>query len=180
MNRDRRLSVLATAITLSLVATGAQAAGKIDLQQRNIAQLKQQYQSVAATRGIAAMSHTRHEQFIGTDANSRLLMKAKSEDHGVRNFRYDQTFRGIPVFGEGIVVSETSAGNVRKLFGNMISGLERDIASTTPRITWGAALATGKQGHLGSRISAYRTENEKSDLVVFVDNNGRGHLAYAV
>ncbi|MEO6228066.1 MAG: M4 family metallopeptidase [Thermomonas sp.] len=180
MNFDRQFNVLATAIALSLVATGAQAAGKIDLQQRNIAKLKQQYQSVAATRGVAAMAHTRHEQFIGTDANSRLLMKATSEDHGVRNFRYDQTFRGIPVFGEGIVVSETSAGNIRKLFGNLVSGLEQDIASTTPRITRGTALATGKQGRLGSRISAYRTENEKSELVVFVDDNGRGHLAYAV
>ncbi|MFS8136778.1 MAG: M4 family metallopeptidase [Thermomonas sp.] len=145
-----------------------------------MSQLKQQYQSVAASRGIAAMVHTRHEQFIGTDANSLLLMRRISADHGVRNYRYDQSFRGIPVFGEGIVVSEDLNGNVRTLFGNMISGLEQDIASTTPRITRGAALAAGKQGSLGSRISAYRTENEKSDLVVFVDDNGRGHLAYSV
>ena len=108
-------------------------------------------------------------------------MKSKREDHGVRNYRYDQTFRGIPVFGEGVVVSEDSAGNVRTLFGNMISGLDRDIASTKPRLSRGAAL-DGRQAEAGldSRMSAYRTENEKSDLVVFVDDNGRGHLAYAV
>ena len=180
MNLDTRFSALATAITLSLVATGAQAAGKIDLQAQDMIQLKQQYQAVAANRGIAAMAHTRHEQFIGADANSRLLMKSKREDHGVRNYRYDQTFRGIPVFGEGVVVSEDGAGNVRKLFGNMISGLDQDIASTKPQLSSGAALAAGKIGHLGSRLSAYRTENEKSDLVVFVDDNGHGHLAYAV
>ena len=180
MNFDTRFSALATAITLSLVATGAQAAGKIDLHKQNLVQLKQQYQAVAANRGIAAMAHTRHEQFIGADAHSRLLMKAKREDHGVRNYRYDQTFRGIPVFGEGVVVSEDTAGNVRKLFGNMVGGLDQDIASTTPKISRAAALAAGKQGHLGSRMSAYRTENEKSDLVVFVDDNGHGHLAYAV
>ncbi|MDI1254432.1 pre-peptidase C-terminal domain-containing protein [Thermomonas sp.] len=175
-----RFSALATAITLSLVATGAQAASRSDLNQKNIAQLKQQYQSIAANHGIAPMAHSRHEQFISADANSRLLMKAKSEDHGVRNYRYDQTFRGIPVFGEGIVVSEDGAGNVRKLFGNMVGGLDQDIASTTPKITRGAALAAGKSSHLGSRLSAYRTENEKSDLVVFVDDKGQGHLAYAV
>lgn len=175
-----RFSALATAITLSLVATGAQAASRSDLHTKDFAQLKQQYQGIAANRGIAPMAHTRHEQFIGTDANSRLLMKAKSEDRGVRNYRYDQTFRGIPVFGEGIVVSEDGAGNVRKLFGNMVGGLDQDIVSTTPRITRGAALAAGKSSHLGGRISAYRTENEKSDLVVFVDDYSRGHLAYAV
>ncbi len=180
MNLDRRFTALATAITLTLIATGAQAAGKLDLQKRDIAQLKQQYQAVAANRGVAAMAHSRHEQFIGTDASSRLLMKAKHDDHGVHNYRYDQTFRGIPVFGEGIVVSEDGAGNVRKLFGNMVGGLDQDIVSTTPKITSAAALAAGKSGHLGSRLSAYRTENEKSDLVVFVDESGRGHLVYAV
>ena len=57
------------------------------------------------------MAHSRHEQFIGADADSRLLMKAKRADHGVRNYRYTQTWRGIPVFGEGVVVSEDDAGN---------------------------------------------------------------------
>jgi Zn-dependent metalloprotease len=180
VNFDRRFSALATAIALSLVATGAQAASKIDLHQRNVAQLKQQYQAVAATRGLAAMTHTRHEQFIGADANSRLVMKRNVADHGVRNYRYDQTFRGIPVFGEGVVVSEDHAGNVRRLFGNLIGGLDQDITSITPKVTSGSALAFGKRVHLGSRLSAYRTENEKSDLVVFVDDNGHGHLAYAV
>ena len=58
MNLDTRFSALATAITLSLVATGAQAAGKLDLQAQDMIQLKQQYQSIAANRGIAAMAHS--------------------------------------------------------------------------------------------------------------------------
>jgi pseudolysin/vibriolysin len=180
VNFDTRFSALAAAITLSLVATGAQAAGKIDLQKRNIAQLKQQYQSVAASHGIAAMTHTRHEQFIGADANSRLLMKRNSASHGVRNYRYDQTFRGIPVFGEGIVVSEDGAGNVRKLFGNMVSGLDQDIASVKPALSKAQGLLVGKRASLGKRLSGMRTENESSNLVIFVDDAGKGHLAYAV
>lgn len=175
-----RLSALATAITLSLVATGAHAAGKLDLNKRDIAQLKQQYQSVASTRGIAPMAHARHAQFIGADANSRLLMKRNSESRGVRNYRYDQTFRGIPVFGEGIVVSEDGAGNVRNLFGNMVGGLDQDIASVTPRLSKAQGLLEGKRAGLGNRFSGMLTSNESSDLVIFVDDAGRGHLAYAV
>ncbi len=175
-----RLSALATAIALSLVATGAQAAGKIDLHKQDVTQLKQQYQSVAASRGIAPMAHSRHEQFIGTDTNTRLLMKRSRASNGVRNYRYDQTFRGVPLFGEGIVVSEDGAGNVRKLFGNMVAGLDQDIASVKPGLSKMQGLVAGKRAGLGNRLSGMLTENESTELVIFIDDAGRGHLAYAV
>ena len=164
MNTDRRFSVLATAIALTLVATGAQAAGKTDLQKRDITQLKQQYQAVAANRGVAPMAHSRHAQFMGADATSRLLMKVKREDRGVRNYRYDQTFRGIPIFGEGVVVSEDASGNVRKLFGNMVSGLDQDIVSVKPRLSKAQGLLAGKRAGLGNRLSGMLTENESRSL----------------
>ena len=172
--------MLATAITLSLVATGAQAAGKVDLHKRDIAQLKQQYQSTVATRGVANMAHARHAQFMRADASSTLLMRAQRADHGVRNYRYDQTWRGIPIFGEGVVVSEDGAGNVRTMFGNLFSGLDQDIASTTPKMGKAAALVAGKRAGLGNSISGMLVENESVELMVFIDDAGRGHLAYVV
>jgi len=172
--------MLATAIALSLVATGAQAAGKVDLHKRDIAQLKQQYQSTVAARGVANMAHSRHAQFMGADASSTLLMRAQRADHGVRNYRYDQTWRGIPIFGEGVVVSEDGAGNVRTMFGNLFSGLDQDIVSTTPSLSKAAALVAGKRAGLGNRISGMLIENESVELKVFIDEAGRGHLAYVV
>ena len=172
--------MLATAIALSLVATGAQAAGKVDLHKRDIAQLKQQYQSQVAARGVAKMAHARHAQFMRADGDSTLLMRAQRADYGVRNYRYDQTFRGIPIFGEGVVVSEDGAGNVRTMFGNLYSGLDQDIASTTPRLSKAAALVAGKRAGLGDRISGMLVENESADLRVYIDESGRGHLAYVV
>lgn len=178
---QRRLSSLAAAIALSLIATGAQAAGKVDLHKQNLNQLKQQYNvAIAAKGGAAAMAHARHAQFMGADAESRLLMKAQRADHGVRNYRYAQTFRGIPVFGEGVVVSEDGAGNVRAMFGNLITGLERDIASTTPKLNKAAALVAGKRAGLGNSVSGMLTSNEKSNLVIYIDDAGRGHLAYHI
>ncbi|HWS79113.1 MAG TPA: M4 family metallopeptidase, partial [Thermomonas sp.] len=178
---QRRLNSLAAAIALSLVATGAQAADRMDLQKQNLNQLKQQYNAVVAAKGgAAAMAHSRHAQFLAADANTHLLMKTRREDLGVRNYRYQQSFRGIPVFGEGVVVSEDGAGNVRALFGNMISGLERDIPSVAPKLTKAQALVAGKRAGLGNRVSGMLTENESSELVVFIDDAGRGHLAYAV
>jgi Zn-dependent metalloprotease len=178
---QRRIHALAAAIVLSLAATGANAASRSDLNKQDIAQLKQQYRALVAARGGAAtMAHSRHEQLIGADSDSRLLMRSRRSDHGATNFRYEQTWRGIPIFGEGVVVSEDVAGNARGLFGTLVSGLDNDIASTRPAMTRQNALAAGKRLHLGNRLSSYRTENEKSDLVVFIDDSGRGHLAYAV
>ena len=172
--------MLATAIALSLVATGAQAAGKVDLHKRDIAQLKQQYQSRIATQGVADMAHRRHSQFMGAGADTTLLMRRQRADHGVRNYRYDQTWRGIPIFGEGVVVSEDGAGNVRTMFGNLYSGLDQDIASPTPKLGKAAALVAGKRAGLGNRISGMLVENESVELMVFIDEAGRGHLAYVV
>ncbi|WP_374608524.1 M4 family metallopeptidase [Thermomonas sp.] len=172
--------MLATAIALSLVATGAQAAGKVDLQKRDVAQLKQQYQSRIATQGVADMAHRRHAQFMAAGADTTLLMRKQRADRGVRNYRYDQVWRGIPILGQDVVVSEDGAGNVRTMFGNLISGLDQDIASTTPRLGKAAALVAGKRAGLGNSIAGMLTQRETTDLVVFIDDTGRGHLAYKV
>lgn len=180
MNRFRTTNLLGTAILFALAASGAHAAQRADLHQRNITQLRQQYQSLTATQGVASMANRRHAQFIRPGADSTLLMRATRQDRGVRNYRYDQAWRGIPVFGQGVVVSEDRDGNVRTMFGNLVSGLEADIASTTPKFGKAAALVAGKRLALGQGIAGMLTENESSELVVFVDDNGRGHLAYAV
>ncbi|SHF36523.1 M4 family metallopeptidase [Thermomonas hydrothermalis] len=175
-----RTHLLGTAIALALAAGSATAADRIDLHQQNVGQLRQQYQALTAGKGVATMVHRQHEQFLGLNADNTLLMKNAIADHGVRNYRYDQAWRGIPIFGQGIVVSEDGAGNVRTLFGTKVSGIERDIASTTPKLTKAEALAAGKRIALGNALSAMQTRNEKSDLVIFVDDAGKAHLAYAV
>ncbi len=180
MNRFRTTNLLGTAILFALAASGANAAQRADLHQRNVNQLRQQYQSLTATQGVAPMANRRHAQFMRTDANSTLLMRATRQDRGVRNYRYDQAWRGIPVFGQGVAVSEDRNGNVRTMFGNLVSGLEADIASTTPKFGKAAALVTAKRIALGNGIAGMLARGERADLVVFVDDAGHGHLAYAV
>jgi Zn-dependent metalloprotease len=180
VNRFRRNSLLSTAILLSLSAVGAQAATRSDLQQRDVTQLRQQYQSLTAAKGVAGTVHARHEQFMGADANNTLLMRSTLQDRGVRNYRYDQAWRGIPIYGQGVAVSEDAAGNVNSMFGNYVSGLERDILSTKPKFNQAEALVAGKRAALGNGIAGMQSRNEKSDLVIFIDDAGKGHLAYAV
>ncbi|HOC11364.1 M4 family metallopeptidase [Thermomonas sp.] len=183
MNRFCSLNTLAAAIALSLTAAGAQAATRTDLQQRDLAQMRQQYQSLLASQGQVGseMANRRHAALIGAGGSTHLLMRVNRQvENGERNYRYDQTWRGIPIFGENLVVAEDAQGNVRTMFGNLISGLDQDIVSTRPAITAAQALVAGKRAGLGNGIAGMLTSNESSDVVVFIDDAGVGHLAYKV
>ena len=176
VNRSTTTNLLGTAIVLALAASGAQAATRADLHQRNVNQLRQQYQSLTATQGVATMANRRHAQFMRADADSTLLMRAARSDRGVRNYRYDQAWRGIPIFGQGVVVSEDGTGKVRTMFGNLVSGLAADIPSTQPRFGKAAALVAAKRVALGNGVAGMLTRDEKPDTLIFIDDAGRGHL----
>lgn len=183
MNRSRTIKVLSAAIALSLVAAGAQAATRADLHQRDMNQARQQYQSFVASHGQTAvnLANRRHAAFMGASTSTNLMMRASRRlDNGVRNYRYDQTWRGIPIFGENLVVSEDRQGNVRSMFGNLVSGLDQDITNTRPSINAAQALVAGKRAGLGNSIAGMMTRNESSEVVVFIDDAGVGHLAYKV
>ena len=176
-----RPRALAVAVTLACIAPAAMAAGRQDMHQANLAQLQAHYSSLVAAKGVPSMAHSRHEQLIGADADTRLVLLSRNTDHGVRNTRYQQTFRGIPVFGESIVVSEdATSGKLRTLFGRQVTGLSAEIADAPSKLFKGQALAIAKQAALGSRLGAMATRNEKSDLMIYVDDAGHAHKAYVV
>ena len=180
MNRNLNRQALVVATTLALFAGGAAAANRVDLHQQDLAGLKQQYKSATARNGVAAMAHSRHAQLLQLDGESRLVLKKRNSDFGVRNSRYQQTFRGVPVFGESVIVSEDASGNVRALFGRKATGLASDIRSVRPGLGKAQALAIGKRAALGSSLASRTVQNEKSDLTIFVDEAGKAHLAYVV
>ena len=179
MNRYQHLNVLAVATALALVSTGASAAGRADLHREDVAKINQNNVAIAKA-GVADMAHTRHEQALGLDADSRLFLLDRKTDLGVRNHRYQQTFRGLPIFGEHVVVNEDESGNIRTLFGQKVTGLASDIPAGKPRLNSNSALLIAKSAGLGNRVGFMRTAAEKSELMIYVDDSGRAHKAYVV
>jgi vibriolysin len=179
VNRYRHFNVLATATALALFATGASAAGRTDLHREDLARVKQSNAAIAAS-GAADTVHTRHEQALGLDSESRLFLLDRKTSNGVRNHRYQQTFRGMPIFGEHVVVNEDANGNVRTLFGQKVTGLASDISQSRPRLSSSRALAIGKSAGLGNRIGFMRTSAEKSQLMIHIDDKGQARKAYVV
>nr|WP_255595725.1 M4 family metallopeptidase [Lysobacter sp. BMK333-48F3] len=107
-------------------------------------------------------------------------LKSSQDGNGARNYRYQQTFRGVPVFGEHVVVSEDAQGNVRTLFGRSVEGLAAELPATAPKLSSAQALSVAKSAVLGKRASALQTRNESSRQMIYIDDNGRAHMAYVV
>jgi vibriolysin len=172
-------TALASAIALIVAAGNAAAADRSDLHRENLVRIKQANAAISAS-GVARTVHSRHAEAISLDAESHLVLLDRSTSLGVRNHRYQQTFRGLPIFGEQVIVNEDSAGNVRSLFGQKVSGLAAEIPAGKPRLSAANALRLGKAAGLGNRIGFMRSSDESSQLMIYVDDNGRAQRAYVV
>lgn len=179
-NGSLRLLALSP-LALGLAMASAQAANRVDLSQRNLAQLKQSYDAKVAQQGVADMAHARHAQLIGLDGDSRLVLQKRNSDFGKRNTRYQQTFRGIPIYGENVVVSENAqTGEVEALFGREVTGLAAELPDRAPKLSASQALALGKRAALGAGVLGRVISNESSEQAIYVDDAGRARMAYVV
>jgi vibriolysin len=172
---QHRPSSLAIATSLFLAAGTASAASRVDLHLQDVGAIRQQSAGLAVAGGPAG-----HARALGLDADSGLLLLDRVSDRGVRNHRYQQTFRGIPIFGEHVIVNEDANGELRALFGRKVTGLERDIQDVTPRLSAAQALDVARGAGLGNRVGAMLLSDEKSPLMIFIDDEGRAHKAYVV
>ncbi|MGO1000341.1 M4 family metallopeptidase [Lysobacter sp. CA196] len=183
MNRNvsPTLHALSIAMSFALISGAAGAAQRVDLHQKDVAQLNKQYQAAVAKSGAAAKANVRHAELIALDSNSGLtVLKSSQDDNGNRNYRYQQSFRGVPIFGEHVVVSEDASGNVSTLFGRSVEGLAAELPATAPKLSQAQALSVAKSAGLGKRVGALQTRNESSRQMIYIDDNGRAHMAYVV
>jgi Zn-dependent metalloprotease len=172
-------NALAAATALALATGTAAAASRTDLHRENLAAVKSANASIAAADAGGTV-HSRHAQALGLDRESRLLLLDRKTDRGVRNHRYRQTFRGLPVFGEHVVVNEDASGNIRTLFGQKVAGLAAEIPNGAVRINKQRALRIAKSVGLGNDIGFMRTDKEKADLMIYIGDHGRAYRAYVV
>gem|GEM_PF-711275 len=176
-SRPLRTTPLSIAAALCLSTGTASAASRVDLHLQDLGAIRQQSAALAAS---ADREHERHALALGLDADSRLHLLDRVSDRNGRTLRYQQTFRGLPIFGEHVVVSEDAKGELRVLFGRKVSGLELEIPDGPPRISAAKALDIAKGAGLGTRVAIMLSSNEKTELMIYVDDEGRAHRSYVV
>ena len=177
--RSHRLLALSP-LAFALLCANAAAVERIDLHRTDLDALNRQYQAAVGRAGAAALPAQRHAELLGLDADASLVkLKEKFDRNGTRHYRYQQTYRGLPIFGHQVAVSERS-GEVRSVFGWQVEGLARELPSVTPSLSSSQALTLGKHYGMGERTLVMQTEREQSTLSVYVDESDRAHLAYVV
>ena len=171
-----------TPLALALAAVSAQAATRVNLQKQDVAAINSQYAQASTAIGVSKQANLRHAEMLDLGSDSALsVVSARQVENGARNYRYEQTWNGIPVYGEQIVVSEDANGQVRAMFGRKVVGLEGELPATiAPKLTSAQALSTAKRATLGNRLLAMQVEREESRQMIYVDDNDRAHLAYVV
>ncbi|MFC3552052.1 M4 family metallopeptidase [Lysobacter cavernae] len=176
-----RLLVALSPLALAVTLVPAQAATRVDLHQQDVAQLNRQYRAASAAVGTPTVARDRHAELLAMEPESRLTeLKSRRSSNGVRNYRYQQTFRDVPIFGEQVVVSEDANGTVRALFGQLVNDLAAELPATAPRLAQAQALSIAKRAGLGSRAGTMATRDESTRQMIYIDDAGRAHMAYVV
>ncbi len=168
-------------LILCVMAASASAATRSDLHEQDVGRLNSNYSAATRSIGLAISSSERHAELLNLDSDSTLQVLTTSKDaDGTTHYRYQQMFRGIPVWGEHVVVSDDARGNAKTLFGRAVGGLASEIPMRAPLISSSSALNIAKGAALGLQVASMRTENESSRQMIFVDDNDRAHLSYVV
>ena len=107
LNRSAVRLVSLSPLALAVALGSASAAVRSDLHEQSVALINSQYKLAVAATGRPAQANVRHAELIDLDPESSLdLLSSVRDANGTVNYRYQQSFRGIPVFGEQVVVSE--------------------------------------------------------------------------
>jgi vibriolysin len=178
----RNVQLLSASIAMILLAGAAQAGTRVDLQKLNVTEVNTQYRVAASAEGgVPKARSERHAEMISLDNESKLNVAKVRYDKLGTYYRYQQTFRGIPVWGENVIVAEGNDGGVRKLFGRRVDNLAAQLpAGKQPKLAQSYALAAGKRLGLGRYAASMKVENEKAERFIYVDENNRAHDAYVV
>ena len=109
------------------------------------------------------------------------LLRQGTDFNGVTHSRYQQIYKGIPVWGMQAIVSKGRSGKVKGLHGNFVKETPNDIGAIPASLDPLGALNRMKDDHKAKNIAAnWNFSNEKYGTFIFIDAKGKAHLTYMV
>lgn len=99
-------------------------------------------------------------------------VRAVTLPNGQQRIRYEQTWQGIPVWGQVLVADQALGGQVNQVSGTMLRKIDADL--TGPAVALSASDAA-RQASSGAKGS-----NEQVKLFVMQDETGQARLVYLV
>jgi len=109
------------------------------------------------------------------------LLSQRTDFNGVTHYRYQQLYKGIPVWGIQTVISRNSADKVVGLHGAMVKGIPNDVKEIPASVDALAALRRNQELHRQKNIGAAWTfGNEKYGTYIYLHKNEKAHLCSVV
>jgi len=158
------------------MATSAWAAKKVDLLSANsagyIMKMNNQGDHGRSTMG-AIFGLTQGEKFT--------LLRQETDFNGVTHSRYQQTYKGIPVWGHEVVVGRDYSDYVVRLNGSVVLDTSKDILDIPGTFDPQGALKRMQKQHKAKDANAvWNFRNEKYGTYIYLDKNEKAHLTYIV
>ncbi|WMS86273.1 M4 family metallopeptidase [Pleionea litopenaei] len=164
------LGVLTTAV---IGCSSVMSAERIALTEQNLSLQALQKSGVASANPA---------KFIGLgDDNQLQVRKTYHSASGQTTIRYQQMFRGLPVLGDDVIITQRANGTFKHAHGAMLQSIEKDLKSIKPSISAQDALNIAKAKFAPQNAKRkVITENESKRLAVWNDSNNKARLVYEV
>ncbi len=99
-------------------------------------------------------------------------VRAVTLPNGQQRIRYEQTWQGIPVWGQVLVADQALGGQVNQVSGTMLRKIDADLTGPAVALSASDAALKARSGAKGS--------NEQVKLFVMQDETGQARLVYLV
>lgn len=171
-------ALLSCAIVASSFASVTQAANVVELRKSGLSQLPAP--ALEHSKGLATAT------LLGLQKNNQLkTIKEFTDKRGNHYQRLNQEYRGVPVWGEQVIINRNADDKVTRLHGRMVNGIEADLPSVKTKLKASDVLQQRKdlekkRSFSENATEQFKYENERSELFVYIDESGKARLVYEV
>ncbi|WP_444996741.1 M4 family metallopeptidase [Aliikangiella sp. IMCC44359] len=173
-----KISFTLSAITISLFSSAMLQAAE----RQYLSELNQKLTTV--TTNVVMDSSDNVRQMLGFSAEDSLqVFKTYVEANGDTTVRYQQMYKGLPILNDHIILTRDASNHFKHAHGAMVSGIEADLISVSPKISLKDAIKKAKAVDFSENelvsTQLVHYENEQSQLGIRY-HEGKVQLVYQV
>ncbi|ABC29284.1 Zinc metalloprotease (elastase) [Hahella chejuensis KCTC 2396] len=175
---DRHFKLNALIVGLTLASAHTMAAERVDLRT---------YQSAGFAASGSSMASLSNDAALGLlGENGLVKLSSRTEANGRTYERLQQTYQGLKVFGEHIIMVRDANDEVVHMNGGLIQGIQADldngfVPGANPTISDKEALNIAKNNSGFTFVNAPQFRNESSELMIYFDQESeQAKLVYVV
>lgn len=167
---QRKLAVGLVLVSPLLVSPSLSAAQLERLEPNHGRVVSLEKQNLAATQNVAKALELK-------PGNNVQKLKANQDKNGDVHVRYQQTYKGIPIWGKQIVLHRDKQGKIKRFGGTLVHDIGQDISNTTPQLSLERIRSKVQKPYLDV---GYHIEDQQQGLRIYIDDKDVAHLAYEI